>query len=84
MPDFYDPISAVSQELDEAIQRLVALENEKSRLDEQISDFYHDLKKKKFDVKKLRHVVAGHRNGQPDRVLRPLVDEIAKSKVAKS
>ncbi|MFT8662644.1 GapR family DNA-binding domain-containing protein [Zymomonas mobilis] len=73
----------ISQKLEPLIQLLIRLEGEKAQADEQITSTYKELKKQKFDVKKIRQVVASHRSGQPDRVIRPLVNQIITDKLGR-
>lgn len=73
----------ISQKLEPLIQLLIKLEGDKARANEQINSAYDELKKQKFDVKKIRQVVSAFRGGQPERVTRPLVDQIITARLGR-
>lgn len=68
--------SEISEKIQDYVSRLVALENEKARTDEEISALYRDLKHQKFDAKRIRQAVSLHRKGHADREIGSLLDTV--------
>ncbi|AHB11041.1 Azospirillum phage Cd Gp10 family protein (plasmid) [Zymomonas mobilis subsp. mobilis ZM4 = ATCC 31821] len=68
--------SEISETVQNCVSRLVALENEKARTDEEISALYRELKHQKFDTKRIRQAVSLHRKGHADREIGALLDTV--------
>ncbi|MFT8736809.1 MAG: GapR family DNA-binding domain-containing protein [Zymomonas mobilis] len=68
--------SEISEKIQNCVSRLVALENEKSRMDEEISALYREIKHQKFDAKRIRQAVSLHRKGHSDREIGMLLNTV--------